>query len=89
MARVSAIVRRVAAAALAILGSVAILSAQDVFVPRPQPATEGIPAVRLVSIAYAFVWVVVLLYVTLLWRRLARVEREVRTLGKDPRVAAR
>jgi CcmD family protein len=50
---------------------------------------EVLPAAPLVFFAYAFVWVVLLAYVYLLWSRLKRVERELATvsskLGGAPR----
>lgn len=61
---------------------------QDQFVPS-HGATESIPAAPLVFYAYGFAWIVVMTYITSLWRRLARVGREVRALGKDPRATAR
>ena len=44
--------------------------------------TESLPATPLVFIAYGFVWVVVFLYITTLWRKLGRVERELHDLSK-------
>ncbi len=53
-------------------------AAQDEFVPvKDLPAQEQLPATPLVVGAYAFVWVVLLLYVWSVWRRLGRVEREM------------
>ncbi len=57
-------------------------SAQDEFVPvKDLPAQEQLPAAPLVIGAYAFVWVVLLLYVWSVWRRLGRVEREMGDLA--------
>ncbi len=57
-------------------------TAQDEFVPvKDLPAQEQLPAAPLVTAAYAFVWVVLLLYVWSVWRRLGRVEREVGELA--------
>jgi CcmD family protein len=42
--------------------------------PAPR---EVLPATPLVFAAYAFVWVVLLVYVFLLWQRIGRVEREL------------
>ena len=39
--------------------------------------TENIPAAPLIFAAYATVWVVLLLYVFVIWRKLQRVEREL------------
>jgi CcmD family protein len=49
------------------------------FVPvKPgETGQETLPATPLVFVAYAFVWVALLAYVMLLWRRLGRVEREL------------
>lgn len=52
------------------------------FVPaKDLPAQEQIPAAPLVMAAYAFVWAALLVYVWTVWRRLARVEREVHDLS--------
>ena len=53
--------------------------AQDGFVAvKPgDPGQETLPATPLVFAAYAFVWVAMITYVFTLWRRLARVEREL------------
>ena len=45
--------------------------------PPTEIARESLPAVPLIYTAYAFVWVAVLTYVLLLWRRLAKVEQEL------------
>ena len=49
------------------------------FVPvKPGDITqEALPAMPLIYAAYAFVWVALIGYVFLLWRRLSRVEREL------------
>jgi CcmD family protein len=55
--------------------------AQEGFVPMAQAGPrETLPATPLVFAAYAFVWVAVLAYVFLLWRRLNRVERDLAAL---------
>jgi CcmD family protein len=52
---------------------------QGGFVPIDQlPAPESFPAGPLVIAAYAFAWVAVLAYVFSVWRRLNRVETELR-----------
>lgn len=52
---------------------------QGGFVPIDQlPAPESFPAGPLVIAAYAFAWVAVLGYVFSVWRRLNRVESELR-----------
>lgn len=60
----------------------------DGFVPvKDLPAQDKLPAAPLLVSAYAFVWLVLLVYVWSVWRRLTRVEREVRDLST--RLAAR
>jgi CcmD family protein len=57
--------------------------AQDGFVPVGQlPAVEQLPAAPLVIAAYAFIWVALLVYVGLLWRRVAGVDRELASLRR-------
>jgi CcmD family protein len=55
-------------------------AAQDGFVPvRPgELDREQLPAAPLVFTAYAVIWMALIAYVFLLWRRLAAVERELR-----------
>ncbi len=58
---------------------------QDQFVPvkmLPQPQSEQLPAQTLVLVAYAFVWAALLVYVWSVWRRLLRVEKEIRALAE-------
>ena len=52
---------------------------QDGFhgVPKGELGQEQLPAAPLVFAAYAFVWVVLIVYVISLWRRLTSVEREL------------
>jgi len=50
---------------------------QFVLVKPGDPGQEALPATPLVFAAYAFVWVALVGYVLLLWRRLGRVEREL------------
>jgi CcmD family protein len=45
------------------------------------PASEQLPAARLLIAAYAFVWVALLGYLWMMWRRLGKVEREISTLS--------
>ncbi len=47
------------------------------FVPASDVARETLPASPLLFGAYAFVWVALVAYVFLLWRRIGRVEREM------------
>jgi CcmD family protein len=53
------------------------------YVPFDQlPPSEQLPAAPLLVTAYAFAWVVVLFYVWTVWRRLGKVEAEMRLLEK-------
>jgi CcmD family protein len=73
-------VRTLVVLALVIIGGAAAASFQDSgFVPvKPgETGQETLPATPLVFVAYAFVWIALLGYVFLLWRRLGRVEREL------------
>lgn len=65
--------------ALVITGGPALAQPQDGFRPAgPEDfARENLPATPFVFIAYAFVWLALLTYVFLMWRRLGRVEREL------------
>ncbi len=54
---------------------------QSEFIPMTEvPASEQLPAARLLIAAYAFVWVAMLAYVWSIWRRLGRVERDIARL---------
>ena len=55
----------------------------DGFVPvRPgELDQEQLPAAPLVFVAYSVVWLALIFYVFLLWRRLASVERELRDVS--------
>jgi CcmD family protein len=59
-------------------------AAQGDFVPVSQlPAqAEQLPAAPLLLAAYAFVWVAVLVYVWSLWKRMAKLERELAELQR-------
>ena len=51
---------------------------QDKFEPLASlPPDEGLPAAPLVMAAYGAAWLVIVLYLWSIWRRLARVEREM------------
>ena len=55
----------------------------DGFVPvNALPQAEQLPAAPMVMAAYAVVWVVLIVYIWMLWRRLARVERELADLTR-------
>ncbi len=56
---------------------------QSEFVPvNSLPPGDQLPAAPLLIAAYAFVWVATLFYVWTIWRRLSRVEREMRALER-------
>jgi CcmD family protein len=55
---------------------------QDQFVPlKSLPQQEQLPAATLLVGAYAFVWVVLLVYLWTIWRRLGQIDREMRQLS--------
>ena len=56
-------------------------AARDEFVPINQlPPGDQLPAAPLLIAAYAFVWAVLMLYLWSIWRRLGRVEADMRAL---------
>jgi len=56
---------------------------QGEFVPvKELPQHEQLPAAPLLVAAYGFVWVVLLVYLFSIWRRLGRVGREVDELSR-------
>ncbi|HEY3884672.1 MAG TPA: CcmD family protein [Vicinamibacterales bacterium] len=59
-------------------------AAQDQFVPvdRPMNQQDTLPAPRMLAAAYAFVWVVLLVYLWSIRRRLASVEKEIATVNR-------
>jgi CcmD family protein len=57
-------------------------AATDEFVPIGDlPPTEQLPAAPLLVSAYIFIWLALIAYVVLLWRRLTRVEGELTDLS--------
>jgi len=57
---------------------------QSEFVPMTEiPASEQLPAARLLIAAYAFVWIAVVAYVWTIWQRLGKVERELGELSNQ------
>ena len=57
--------------------------AQEGFVPADQlQDQEQLPAAPLIAAAYGVAWGAVLIYVWFLWRRLARVERELADVAR-------
>jgi CcmD family protein len=45
------------------------------------PASEQMPSAPLVIAAYAFVWLAFVVYVWMMWRKLGKVEQELRHLS--------
>jgi CcmD family protein len=85
-------IRRVLVACSTVISTLALLApaavaavqtppGQSEFVPaKDLPPTETIPAAPLLVAAYAIIWLAVMVYVWALWRRLNRVETEMRAL---------
>lgn len=74
------------ASALAAFGAVVhaqTSAATEQFVPVSPGdlQQERIPAARLVFIAYGFVWLVFVAYLFILWRRMQRLDADVRALN--------
>jgi CcmD family protein len=58
-------------------------SSQGEFVPvKELPQHEQLPAAPLLIAAYAFVWIALLAYLFSIWRRLAKVGREMDELSR-------
>jgi CcmD family protein len=58
-------------------------AAQGEFVPvKPGEGTEQLPAGPLVIVAYAIIWVAMMFYLWTIWRRLNKVESDMRTLER-------
>ncbi|HVB38118.1 MAG TPA: CcmD family protein [Vicinamibacterales bacterium] len=56
----------------------------DGFVPVSQlPPAQRMPAAPLLIAAYAFVWLALLVYLWTIWRRLGRVEGELKQLDRQ------
>jgi CcmD family protein len=56
---------------------------QSEFIPMSElPPGDQLPAAPLLIGAYAFVWVATMVYVWSMWRRLSRVETEMRALAR-------
>jgi CcmD family protein len=56
---------------------------QGAFVPVDSvPLSDQLPAAPLLVTAYAFVWIAVVFYLWTIWRRLNRVEDEMRALAQ-------
>jgi CcmD family protein len=52
-------------------------SPDDFVAAKPGEIQESLPATPFVFIAYGFVWLALAVYVFFMWRRLARVERDI------------
>lgn len=56
---------------------------QSEFVPvKPGEGTEHLPAAPLVIAAYAFIWIAMMFYLWTIWRRLNKVEADMRALER-------
>lgn len=80
------------AAIVMVLAAGASLFAQvpEGYIPvRPGEQQETLPATPLVFAAYAFVWVALIVYVFVLWRRLGHVERELAEVTTQLRARSR
>ena len=79
-------VRRVLFACVSIaLASAPLLAqqpGQDGFVPVTGPVTEQIPAAPLVITSYAFFLVLLFVYLWTIWRRIGKVEADMRSLER-------
>lgn len=63
---------------------------QSEFVPVDSvPLTDQLPAAPLLVTAYAFVWVAVMVYLWTIWRRLNKVETEMRALAQKQKTSQR
>ena len=59
---------------------------QEEFMPVDQlPPTEQLAAAPLLVAAYAFVWLALMAYLWLIWRRVGKVEAEMRVLDERRR----
>ena len=75
--------RVMAAVVVVIVTTAAALLAQTTsgFEPATNLGKESLPAGPLLYTAYAIVWLVLIGYVFMLWRRLDRVEKELREVS--------
>jgi len=79
-------VRRVLFACLSIVLASAPVFAQQPsqeFVPVTGPVTEQIPAAPLVISSYAFFLVLLFVYLWTIWRRIGKVEADMRALERQ------
>jgi hypothetical protein len=81
-------IKRVISTAIGVLLAARVLAfqppaGQEEFVPVDQlPAAEQLPGGVFVIVAYGFIWVAAMLYLWTIWRRLAKVEDEIRMLQR-------
>lgn len=65
-------------------------SQQNEFVPVDRlPPADQLPAAPLLIGAYAFVWIALMVYMWTIWRRLTKVEADMRALERKSRGSAR
>jgi CcmD family protein len=65
-------------------------AAQDGFVPiTALPPSQQLPAAPFLIGAYAFIWLAVMFYLWSIWRRLGKVEQEMRALDSRAQKGAR
>ena len=65
-------------------------SPQGEFIPVTElPAGDQLPAAPYLIAAYVFAWLAVMLYIWTIWRRLNRVESDMRTLEQRQQAAPR
>jgi len=63
---------------------------QNEFVPIDKlPPSDQLPSAPLLITAYVFVWIATLVYLWTIWRRLAKVEADVRGLEQRRAAATR
>jgi CcmD family protein len=63
---------------------------QNEFVPLDQlPPADQLPAAPLLVAAYAFVWIAAMFYLWTIWRRLNKVETDMRALEHKTTAAGR
>ena len=61
-------------------------AAQGGYVPVNEvPLSDQLPSAPLLVAAYSFVWLAVMVYLWTIWRRLGKVEADMRTLAQKGR----
>jgi CcmD family protein len=71
----------VAAVVITLSGGALLAQTTSGFEPATNIGKESLPAGPLLYTAYAIVWLVLIGYVFMLWRRLDRVEKELREVA--------